>query len=72
MSRRVLLLPGDYIGREIVPEATRVLELMSRRYGLPIELEEGLIGPDDTVWCPGYLDVSGRRFHCWKRGGHGH
>ena len=35
-------------------------------------LEEGLIGPDDTVWCPGYLEVSGRRFHCWKRGGHGH
>ncbi|MBB93527.1 MAG: penicillin-binding protein 2 [Rhodobacteraceae bacterium] len=35
-------------------------------------LEEGLIGPDDTVWCPGYLEVAGRRFHCWKRGGHGH
>ncbi len=35
-------------------------------------LEEGIIGPDDTVWCPGYLEVSGRRFHCWRRGGHGH
>lgn len=35
-------------------------------------LEEGLIGPDDTVYCPGYLEVSGRRFHCWKRAGHGH
>jgi penicillin-binding protein 2 len=35
-------------------------------------LEAGLIGPDDTVWCPGHLDVSGRRFHCWKRAGHGH
>ncbi|MGV6846782.1 MAG: penicillin-binding protein 2 [Marinibacterium sp.] len=35
-------------------------------------LEAGLVGPDDTVWCPGYLEVSGRRFHCWKRGGHGH
>ncbi len=35
-------------------------------------LEEGLIGPDDTVWCPGFLQVAGRRFHCWKRGGHGH
>ena len=35
-------------------------------------LEEGLIGPDETVWCPGHLEVSGRRFHCWKRGGHGH
>jgi len=35
-------------------------------------LEEGLIGPDDTVYCPGFLEVSGRRFHCWRRGGHGH
>lgn len=35
-------------------------------------LEEGLIGPDETVWCPGHLEVSGRRFHCWKRTGHGH
>lgn len=35
-------------------------------------LEEGIIGPEDTVWCPGHLEVAGRRFHCWKRGGHGH
>jgi len=35
-------------------------------------MEAGLIGPEETVWCPGHLDVSGRRFHCWKRGGHGH
>ena len=34
-------------------------------------LEEGLIGPDDRVYCPGHLEVSGRRFHCWKRAGHG-
>ncbi len=34
-------------------------------------LEEGLIGPDDTAYCPGHLEVSGRRFHCWKRAGHG-
>ena len=34
-------------------------------------LEAGLIDPDDTVFCPGYLEVSGRRFHCWKRAGHG-
>jgi penicillin-binding protein 2 len=23
------------------------------------------------VNCPGYLEFGGRRFHCWKRGGHG-
>jgi len=35
-------------------------------------LEEGLIGPEETVWCPGHMEVAGRRFHCWKRAGHGH
>ena len=35
-------------------------------------LEEGIIGPSETVWCPGHLQVGNRRFHCWKRGGHGH
>jgi penicillin-binding protein 2 len=34
-------------------------------------LEAGLIGPDDTAYCPGHLEVAGRRFHCWKRAGHG-
>lgn len=35
-------------------------------------LEAGVTGPDDTVYCPGYLEVGSRRFHCWRRGGHGH
>ncbi|SNR46447.1 penicillin-binding protein 2 [Puniceibacterium sediminis] len=35
-------------------------------------IDAGVIGPEDTVWCPGYLEVSGRRFHCWKHAGHGH
>ncbi len=35
-------------------------------------LEEGVISPEETVWCPGYKKLGGRRFHCWKRGGHGH
>jgi penicillin-binding protein 2 len=34
-------------------------------------LEEGIVGPDETVYCPGHLEVGGRRFHCWKRAGHG-
>ena len=34
-------------------------------------LENGKATPEDTVYCPGYLEVSGRRFHCWKRAGHG-
>jgi penicillin-binding protein 2 len=35
-------------------------------------MDAGLVAPDDTVFCPGHLEVSGRKFHCWKRVGHGH
>ena len=35
-------------------------------------LKAGVIGPEETVWCPGHLQLGRRRFHCWKRGGHGH
>ncbi len=34
-------------------------------------LEAGVISPEDTVYCPGYTNVAGTRFHCWKRAGHG-
>ena len=34
-------------------------------------LEAGIITPESTVKCPGYFEVSGTRFNCWKRGGHG-
>ena len=34
-------------------------------------LEAGFITPDTVVRCPGHLDAGGRRFHCWKRSGHG-
>ena len=34
-------------------------------------MEAGVISPEETVYCPGHLEVGGRRFHCWKRAGHG-
>ena len=34
-------------------------------------LDAGLIELDDTFSCRGFVEVSGRRFHCWSRGGHG-
>ncbi len=34
-------------------------------------LEEGLIDPEEEIHCPGYYDLGNRRFHCWRRGGHG-
>lgn len=34
-------------------------------------LEENIIGASERIFCPGHMDQSGNRFHCWKRGGHG-
>jgi len=35
-------------------------------------LEAGVVDSKSTVWCPGFYTLGNRRFHCWKRGGHGH
>lgn len=34
-------------------------------------LESGAMDPAETVACNGYVEISGRKFHCWKKGGHG-
>jgi penicillin-binding protein 2 len=34
-------------------------------------LESGSITTATTVNCPGHYEVGGRKFHCWRRGGHG-
>ncbi|MFK7944767.1 MAG: penicillin-binding protein 2 [Paracoccaceae bacterium] len=34
-------------------------------------LEEGVVAPGETVFCPGHLQLGKRKFHCWRRGGHG-
>ena len=34
-------------------------------------LEAG-IDPGERVFCPGHYELGGHRFHCWRRGGHGH
>ena len=34
-------------------------------------MRAGVIGPGERVYCPGHMSLGGRRFHCWKRGGHG-
>jgi len=49
---RIAVLPGDGIGREVTPEAVRVLQSVSRRAGLGLEFEEGLVGG-------GALDAAG-------------
>jgi 3-isopropylmalate dehydrogenase len=60
LSRKVLILPGDYIGPEIIAQAQRVLEQVADKYSLRLEMEEGLLGgaaldacgeplPDETL-----------------------
>lgn len=44
MAYKILVLPGDGIGPEIVSEAVKVLTTMRDRFGLNIELEQGLVG----------------------------
>jgi 3-isopropylmalate dehydrogenase len=41
---KILLLPGDGIGPEVVAEARRVLETVSERFALSLSINEGLLG----------------------------
>ena len=34
-------------------------------------LNEGIVSPKWTTFCPGYLRIGRRVVHCWKSGGHG-
>ncbi len=34
-------------------------------------LEEGVVTPETTFFCPGALKLPSRTFRCWKRSGHG-
>jgi len=60
MTNKILVLPGDGIGPEIVAEAIKVLECLSSEQDLATEIEYGLVGgaaydasghplPDDTL-----------------------
>ena len=60
MGKEILVLPGDYIGPEIMAEAVRVLQAADARFGLQLQLEYGLLGgaaidehgvplPDETL-----------------------
>jgi 3-isopropylmalate dehydrogenase len=44
MSHRILVLPGDGIGPEIVAEAVKVLRRLDADHGLGLQLEEGPVG----------------------------
>ena len=44
MTQKILVLPGDGIGKEIVAEAVKVIEVLKADYGLDVELEYAGIG----------------------------
>ena len=44
MTKKILVLPGDGIGQEIVAEALKLLNTLKADYGLNIEMEEALVG----------------------------
>jgi 3-isopropylmalate dehydrogenase len=44
MSRKILVLPGDGIGPEIVAEAVKVIEALKARHGLDVDIDEAAIG----------------------------
>ncbi len=44
MSHRILILPGDGIGPEVVAEACKVIEALRAHHGFDVQLDEGLIG----------------------------
>ncbi len=35
-------------------------------------LEHGVISPNERIHCSGHVQLGDRRFHCWRREGHGH
>jgi tartrate dehydrogenase/decarboxylase/D-malate dehydrogenase len=39
MPQRIAVIPGDGIGREVIPEGLRVLERVSQLYDVPLELD---------------------------------
>ena len=60
MTQKILILPGDGIGQEIIGEAVKLIKLLISEYGLKVEMEDALVGgtaydatgkplPDETL-----------------------
>ncbi len=44
MTKKILVLPGDGIGQEIVGESLKVIKTLQTMHGLDVEIEEALVG----------------------------
>ena len=60
-SYRIAVIPGDGIGREVVPEGVRVLEAAARQYGFRLQLDEF-----DFASCDFYLKHNKMLPDDWK------
>ncbi len=47
----ILLLPGDGIGKEIVPEAVKALKAVGERFGIDFNFQEALVGGEAYDHC---------------------
>ena len=43
-KRKILLLPGDGIGPEVISEVKKIIEWFNKNKSLDFEIEEGLVG----------------------------
>lgn len=41
---KIAVFPGDGIGREVVPQAVRLLQAISNKYNIKVDLQEALVG----------------------------
>ena len=74
LEARLDLLPAAREGRLLGAQRIAQADLGIPRFPYDqalAALDAGLIDFNETVYCPGFKEISGRRFHCWKRGGHG-
>jgi len=64
MTHKILILPGDGIGPEIIAEAVKVLECLRQEHGLDATLDDGLLGgcAVDAFGSP-YPDATRRQAH---------
>lgn len=44
MTKKILILPGDGIGQEIVAEAVKVLNTLKQDFGLAVDMTQALVG----------------------------
>ena len=72
MNKKILVLPGDGIGPEIVEQAVAVLDVVNNKFSLGLQRESGLLGGAaiDAHGVP-YPDVTHEQAKptpsCWVR-----